>query len=144
MRRRGDRHPHVFADLGVHDEPGDVCRLEQQVGSERHLVVADADRAVFAVARGIPAALVELAVGGQIRLRHDAEDPPAVDRDGAVVDPSVAGEGSAHEDQRHDPLRRVAHRFERGEHAVEDDVLHHEILDRIPREAQLGEHRDGD
>ena len=81
------------------DEARHVERLEQQVGPERRLEVADAD--VFArlvVARRVPAALVELAIGRQVRLRRDAEQLAAMDHDRAVVEAvAVAQRRADHE-----------------------------------------------
>jgi hypothetical protein len=67
-----------------------------------------------------------------------------MDRDGAVVEPPLERERGADDEERHDPLRFVADLLDRGVHGVEHDVLHHEVVDRVPREAQLGEDRDGD
>ena len=71
------RHEHVLADLDVKDEAGQIGCGEQQVGTERHLrdgaSPAHPDDAAHVVARGHLTALVELAVGRQIRLRRHAE-----------------------------------------------------------------------
>ena len=89
---RRHRHPHVLADLDVQDEPGHVLGGEEQVRPERHLGAGQADRAAQVVARRDLAALVELPVGRQVRLRRDAEQPPAVHDRGDVVDPVAAAD----------------------------------------------------
>ena len=56
------------------DEARHVECLEQEVRTERRLQLSDADVLPdLAVAGRVPAALVELAVRGQIRLRRDAQ-----------------------------------------------------------------------
>ena len=81
-----DRHPHVLADLDMQHQPREVGSLEQQVASERNLLARKRDRAESRVAGGGLAALVELPVCRQIRLRNDAEQPAAMDHQRGIVD----------------------------------------------------------
>ena len=114
---RRHRHPHVLADLGVQPQAGHVGGLEDQVGPERHLRAEQPDRAAAAVvARREPAALVELAVGREVRLRRHAEHPAAVDDDGAVEHPGAVHERRADHDHR----QQVG----RADHDLADRRLH--------------------
>ncbi len=144
-RRRRNRNPHVFADFGVHDESGHVERLEQQVGSERSLEVADPDVLTDLVVAGcVPPALVELAVGGQVRLGHDAEQLAAMDHDRAVVEAVAVAQRRTHHEHREELFGCRHQRRDGRLDRVEHGILHHEIVDRVPGEAQLGEHGHGD
>ena len=63
---------------------------EQQIGAERRLLPGERDRRVAQpFARGEMPPLVELAIIRQEHLRHDAEQPAAVDRDAAIVKPAA-------------------------------------------------------
>ena len=146
--RRGgrgrDRHPHVLADLGVHYEAGDVGCLEQQVGADRNLLAGEGRGRGGVGAGGVPAGLVELAVGGQVRLRGDAEDAAAMDDHGAVVQARAEPQWRADDEERHQITRVRGDLGDRGAGGVEHDVLHDEVVDRVTGHAQFGEHRDGD
>ncbi len=88
LRARRHRHPHVLADLDVHDQPWHRRRREQQVGTERDLLATEHDRlaALVVAGREVPS-FVELAVGRQVGLRGHAEHPAAVHDDRAVEHP---------------------------------------------------------
>ena len=144
LRARRDRHPQVLADLRVDHEPGDVGGLEEQVGAERDARARDGDLAADVVARGDLPALVELAVGRQVRLRRDAEDAAAVHHHGAVEDPAAGAQRGAEREHGAQVRRRRHDRLERGLDAVEHRVLEQQVLDRVARQAQLREQRDGD
>ena len=137
---RRDRDPDVLADLGVDDEPGHVLGREQQVRAERHVGAADADRAALVRPRRELAALVELAVGRRVGLRRHAEHAAAVDDDRAVVDPVAVAQRRADDEHRQQLARGGDDGLQRGLDAVEHRVLQHEVLDRVARQAQLGEH----
>ena len=142
-RRRRDRHPHVFADLGVHDEAGHVGCLEEQVGADRHLLPAeDRGRGGVGAAR-VPARFVELAVGGQVGLRGDAEHGTPVDDDGAVVEARAEEERRPDDEERSQRARRGGDIGDRGAGRVEHDVLHDEVVDRVAGEAEFGKDGDG-
>ena len=98
---RRDGHPHVLADLDVEVQPGDIGGGEDQVGAEGCVDSTDPDRAAAAVVTGseVPL-LVELAVVGQVGLRADAEDRPAVDDHGTVEHPSAVHERRPDHDHR--------------------------------------------
>ena len=129
----------------MHDQPRHVEGLEQQVGSEGRLEVRDADVLADLVITGrVPASLVELAVGGQVGLRRHAEQLAAVDHDGAVVEAVAVAQRCAHHEHGEEILGCRHQRRDGGLDRVEHGILHHEIVDRVPGQAQLGEHRDGD
>ena len=129
----------------MHDQPRHVEGLEQQVGSEGRLEVRDADVLADLVITGrVPASLVELAVGGQVGLRRHAEQLAAVDHHGAVVEAVAVAQRCAHHEHGEEILGCRHQRRDGGLDRVEHGILHHEIVDRVPGQAQLGEHRDGD
>ena len=96
------------------------------------------------VAGRVPAALVELAVGRQVRLRRDAEQLAAVDHDGAVVEAVAVAQRRADDEHREEIVGCLDQARDRRLDGVEHGILHHEVVDRVPGEAQLGEDRDGD
>ena len=135
-RRRRDRHPDVFADLGMDDEPRHVEGLEQQVGPEGRLEMGDADvLADLVVAGRVPASLVELAVRGQVRLRRHAEQLAAVDHHGAVVEAVAVAQRCAHHEHGEHIFGCCHQRRDGRLDRVEHGILHHEIVDRIPGQA---------
>ena len=142
LRARRDRDPHVLADLDVDHEPGEVVGGEQQVGAERQVLAGDADLAALVDARGELPALVELAVGRRVGLRHDPEDAAAVDHHRAVVDAVAMAQRRADHEQRQQLGGPLGHGGQRALHVVEHRVLEHEVLERVARERHLGEQRD--
>jgi len=88
------------------------------------------------------ALLVELPVVRQVALRHDAEQPPAPDRHGAVIEPVAPAQGRADDEQRREPgalLDQPRHaRLDR----VEQGGLQQQILDGVGGHAEFGEDRE--
>ena len=86
------------------------------------------------------AALVEFAVIRQKNLGDHAQHPPAMDRDRAIVELPLRAQRRADDEHRKplpagiDEARDLA--FDRVEHRV----LKQQIVDRIGRQAQFGEH----
>ena len=109
LRRRRHRHPHVLADLDVQHEPGHVVGREQQVGPDRHLDARHPDRARRVVARRDLAALVELPVGRQVRLRREPEQPPPVHDGGDVHDPVPVADRQPDDQHRQQLGRSLDH-----------------------------------
>ena len=108
----------------MHHQAGHVVGGEQQVRAERHVRAEQPHRrAGQVVARGHLPTLVELAVGGQVGLRRDAQHPPAVHDDAAVVDPVPVAQRSADHDHREQVRRRLDHPGQRGLDVVEQRVL---------------------
>ena len=103
--------------------------------------VADADDAALVVSGGDLAALVELAVGGQVRLGRHTEHRAAVDDHRGVVDAlPVAQRGT--DDQDRQQIGRGRDDLENGVFdVVEQEVLQHDVLDRVPGQRQLREDR---
>ena len=99
---RRDRDPHVLADLRVQHQPRHVLGREQQVDAERHGLRRPTRiaPAALVLAGGDLPPLVELAVVRQVGLRHDAEDPAAVDDHRAVVDPVPVAQRRADDQHR--------------------------------------------
>ncbi len=90
-RRAGwrNRGPEVLADLHVEAQRQLALGAEQQVYPERRGLAGHDDlTASLAGARSEIAALVELAVVGQIGLGDHAQDAPTMDHHGGVVEPA--------------------------------------------------------
>ena len=143
--RRG-RHPQILADLGVNDEiRRRSSAANRRSGPNGTSAAAEQDLLVLgAVAGGEMATLVELAVVRQVDLRHDAEQPAAVDRHRAIVEAAVVPERRANEDQRQQVGRGCARRvaiacFD----GVEQRVLQQQIVDRVAGHAEFREQREG-
>ncbi len=139
--RGGHGHPQVLADLDEEGEAGLLVGLEQQARAERDAALAaQGDRVAHGgVAGGELAALVELAVVGQVGLRHDAEDAALGEDDGAVVEQGVDLEGEADDADERQPPRRVEDHCQRLQTGVEEGALVEEVLAGVGRQAQLGE-----
>ncbi len=147
LRRRRHRHPQVLAHLDVHDEPGDVVGREQQVRAERHRLVGERQGdgcAAAVVAGGEPALLVELAVVRQVRLGRDAEHAAALHDDGAVQQPVAHLERRPDDEQRPQVGARLDDRREGVRRRLQEGVREVQVVDRVPRDAQLGEDGDRD
>ena len=125
----------------MQDETGDIRRREQQVRPERHVGPVQPDRPADVVAgRHLPP-LVELPIRRQVGLRHDAEHRAAVDDDRGVVDAVPVPQRRADHQHRQqlggggdDVEQRILDGIEQG-------VLQQDVLDRVPRQRQLGKHR---
>ena len=141
---RRHRHPHVLADLDVDGEPGDVGRLEEEVGAVGDVAVLVGAGPVRAVDEGVdrvvaggePALLVELAVVGQVGLRRDPEDLAALDDDGAVEQAVADEQGGADDDDRGELGGGLGDGDDRPVDLVEEDVLHVEVVDGVAAEAR--------
>ena len=144
VRGRRDGHPHVLADLGMDHEAGDVEGFEEQIGAERRLEVPDPDVLTGLVVAGrIPAAFVELAICRQVGLGGDAEQFAAMDHDGAVVQAVAVAKRRSDDEHRQQVDGGFDDLPDRRRDRVEDGILHHQIVDRIPGQAQFGKDRDG-
>ena len=129
----------------MHDQPGHVQGLEQQIGTERGFQRADPDvLADLVVARRVPAPLVELPVGRQIRLGRHPEQFAAVDHDRAVVEAVAVTKGRTDDEHGKQVLGGLDQALDRRYDRVEHGILQNKVVDRIPGEAQLGEDRDRD
>ena len=132
--------PPVLADLHVGGEGRRAASLEQKVDAEGRDVARHFDLpADDARAGGEPAALVELAVARQVGLGRHAEELPGVEGRGAVEQPRLDPDRQAHHEHRPHPLRRVDQRGELGLHPIQQHRLLQEIVDRVARQAELGE-----
>ncbi len=90
------------------------------------------------------APLVEFAIVRQEHLRHHPEQLPAVDRQTAIVElPLDAQRCADDEDRRQLPARRDQP-IDLRRDGVEHRILKQQIVDRIGRQAQLGEHHQRD
>ena len=94
----GQSAPQVFADLHAQNEAGHLAAAEEQGRTERHLLPADCYRLYLSAARGELALFVELAVVGQVGLGDKAQQTPAAEDGGAVVQLATHQQRQAHED----------------------------------------------
>ena len=86
--------------------PGRSAAANSRSGPNGTSASADAIVAAHVVAGGHLAALVELAVGGQIRLRHHAQHRTAVNHHRGVVDPVAVAQRGADDQHRQQVGRR--------------------------------------
>ena len=143
---RRHRHPHVLADLDVEPRSGRSVAAKIRSGPNGTSCAGDADRRPrTVVAGGEVAALVELAVGRQVRLRRDAEDPAAVDHDRAVEHPGAvhaAGRPTTSTGSRSADAATIV--GDRLLDRVEQGVLQQQVVDGVAGQRQLREDRDRD
>jgi hypothetical protein len=127
----------------VEDEAGEVLGAEEQVGPERRHelgTTARAERPPLVVpGRHLPT-LVELPVGREVRLRHHAQHVAAVDDERGVVDPVAVPQWRAGDEHGDEAAGTVDHRPHRNLDGVEQGVLQDDVLDRVARPRELGEH----
>ena len=142
---RRDRDPHVLADLHVQPQPRHVGGVEDQVRPQGYVGAGHPDRRTPAVVAGSePAALVELAVGREVRLGRDPQHPTAVDDDRAVEHPGAVHERRA-DDQDGEQVRGTLHEVGDGlVHAGQQRVLEEQVVDGVAGERELREDRDRD
>ena len=128
----------------MHHEIGIVLRNKELVRTEWRLKIADCDRlAADTLARAEMPALVIFAVVGKENLGHDAEQATALHRHGAIVDAAAVSERRSEEGESAQRRRFLDDPRDRLHHAVEQRVLQQEIIDRVGRERELGEHQNG-
>ncbi len=121
-----------------------ACRAEQQVHPERGGLAAHGDLAApDACARSEIAALVELAVVGQISLGDDAEDAAAVDHHRRVVEPARASQGRADDQHRKQFAAGVGDRGDPCFDRIQHRILQQQLVQRIGRDAEFREHHHG-
>ena len=83
-RRRG--HPQILADFHAERE---AAAVKHEILPDGDTLSAEDDRIGRGMARLEPAALIEFAAVGQMLLRNDAENAPAADGNGTVIQPSA-------------------------------------------------------
>ena len=141
---RRHRDEHVLTHLDVQHETGNIGRVEQQIGTEWDVSAAEPEHPADIVAGGEMSPLVELAVGRQVRLGYDTEDPAAVHHDRGVVDAVPVAQRCTDHQHRHQLGGGADDVCQRVVGGVEQRVLQQDVLDRIPRQRQLGKHRQCD
>ncbi len=101
----------------------------------------DAPRPHAFASREMPA-LVELPIVRQVALRHHPEQPPPLHDNRAVVHPPAPPQRRPrHHHQPSQPPRPLRQRRHRPLRRIQQHVLQQQVLDRIPRQRQLGKHR---
>ena len=131
--------PEILTNLDAKGEPRQIVRGEDQIGTERYLTGAAADRQAdaFAAMRE-PALFVIFAIVGQEALGYHAEQFAPRDDQRAIVDPAIAAQRCSEDQHRAKLARggddRLDLRFDR----IEQCELHMQIVDRIGRQRQFG------
>ena len=135
-----NRRPEVLADLREQHEGGNVAAKEQQVDADRHTLAEQLHVGDDEVTRGTKLALlVVLAVLGQVALRHDPEQPAAVDHDRAVEQATLDRQRRPDDDHRAHPDALGADPLERVKHRGEQCLLVEEVVDRVGAHPELRE-----
>ncbi len=136
-------HPDVLADFCMDDQAAYVGCFPQQVGAERDRAAADGDAtAIGAVATDEVPGFIELPIVGQMDFRHDTENLPAMNGQGAVVQSAEMPQRRAHQQQRHQFGRTGDDRLDRGFHGVQQHRLLQQIADRVTGNAEFREYCD--
>ena len=135
--RIGD--PEVLTDLCRHDKPGDGIALKELGRAERHLAVTRErhERHVLGAGREAPA-LVELAIGGDVALGHEAQQLTGAQHRGAVVELGGHAHGHAHEHERVHVCRELGKARKALLGRAEQRILPEEVLAGIGGDGQLG------
>ena len=143
FRAGRNRHEHVLTDFDVQHEVRQIGCGEQQVWTERRLHAGNPNSAALVVTGRHLAALVELPVGGQVRLGRHPKHNAAMNDHGSVVDPvPVTQRGADHQHRqqlggsRDDITQGVLD-------GVEQHVLQQDVLDGVPGQRQLREDGQG-
>ena len=137
--RRRRRHPHVLADLDAEREARHVPGGEEQVRAERRLQAGDPDGLAAKPGAGREMALlVELAVVGQVALRHDAQHRAAMDHHGRVVEAVAPAQRRPDDQHRQEVAAAVDQRQHRGLDGVEQRRLEEQVVERVARDESSG------
>ena len=147
-------HPQVLADLDGNHELGQLVAGKEQVRAKGHLPVRASGRQLrqaqareghprrlLGARREVPA-LVELVVGRDVALGHEAKQL-AVAHHGRAVE-ELGGRAHRHAHEREGvQLGRLAHEASKARHGgVEQGVLPEEVLAGVGRERKLGQDDD--
>jgi len=140
--RRRRRGPDVLANFDMNDEIGRIRRAEQEIGAERHLGVAESDRAnVLRPARRKITLLVEFAVVRQVRLRHDAEQFSAMNDERAVEQSALQRKRRTDDHDRHPGAARVDDLCDLFGSALEQRLLKEQVVIGVGGNSKLGKQR---
>ncbi len=142
VRRGGRGDPQVLAEL---DGELRAVHLEGEVAAEVGLAAAEPRRVRrHGGARREPAGFVELAVVGDVRLRHQSHDAALRQHRGAVVDRVAVAHGQARDDRQRQLARPPQQLLQGLLGGVEQRGLQKEVAARVARERQFGENDDFD
>src|SRR5215469_3650324 len=135
------RHPQILADLDVKRKSRLSARSKQQIAAKWDAVPGDLDHLTDDVlARGKLPALIEFSVIRQVYLGNDAKQFSLVDRHAAIVEvPSMPQWGSEDKNRKELPACRYQV-IDLPLDFVKYRILKQQIVDRIGREPQFGEH----
>ena len=88
------------------------------------------------------ALLIKFAIVREIGLRHDAEQLPAMDDEGAVEQPAIQREGSADDQNRAHLIARLEDAQKLRLHGSFQRILKKQIVIRVGRNAELRKERE--
>ena len=129
------RHPDVLANFQVEGERRLALGLEQQVDAKGRDLSRDLDVASdYAGAGGEPAPLIEFAVIGQVGFRDHAQHAAALDRQGAIIEPSLEPERRPHRENRAQACARPDEFCEACLHRGQQGLLQVQIVDGVSGE----------
>ena len=138
---RRQRAPQVLAQLHAQHKAGHLAAAEQKRGAKGHLLPADGHRLHLRAAGGELPFFVKLAVVGQVGLGHDAQQLPAAQHGGAVVQFAVHQKRQAH--QRHGIQRAGLRKqpFQRIQCTLLQRALQKQIAAGVAGKAELRKYR---
>ena len=133
-------NPEVLAELGGHHELGQLVAGKELARAKGHVkLAAHVNGDDVRGTRHKVTALIELVVGGQVPLGHDAQNGAAADHGAAVVELGVHADGQAHQKKRVEvrgATGKVRQALVRG---GKKRVLPEEVLAGVGGEAELGQ-----
>lgn len=136
-RRRG--HPQIFAKL---DAEGEQPAVENQIPADRDGLPAERHAFRRGMPRLEPALLVEFAAARQMRFRHNAENAPTADGDGAVIQPSA--DFKRQTDDKRRAHGRLQQRVQRLQTTGKQRRMNQQIGARVAAQAKLRKHAEPD
>ena len=123
-------------------KPSTFTRFEYEIVPERHDLPEEVDVATHRqTAWRELAALVKLAVVGQIGLGRDPEEAPSVNHDSGVEELPLEAEWSTDDDRGGQAAAPLDEARERLLDAVEQGVLMKQVVIAVGRDAELGKDR---
>ena len=138
----GLRGPKVLADLHAHDQVRDTLAGEEPTGTHVHkLIAAQLEGGLLIPSGGEPAALIKLAVVGDIHLGPQSQDFPFANHRRAVIQLVVpfAAHRQADSGEHVQLLRLLQNTLQGVLRPAQEGILQKQVAAGVARDAQLGQ-----
>ena len=130
-------HPQVFADLHADAQLRQLPAAEELIGAHGDGLVTEGDLCIHILAGDKPAGLVELAVVGDVALRHHTQNFPAREHHGAAVQFTAAADGHTDGGDQVQIAGLVEDILQCSFRALEQDRLEEQVCAGIGGDTQL-------